>query len=504
MLLSWLLTCTLILLVSVAVIILIAELYGIWKMNFYTAQGFKPVVFPFMGGFTYLLTKKGKTNSMMESIHATLMEAKAEGKPGIVCNGPTGGTPLVLFSDMALTKEYFIKEVDVSARIPIGDHKFDLGFFFISGEKGVALRKIYSDYFGVKRVSAAFKTMRSIVKANFDQIKSVDSVSPSQTSRLVNKTLIDIVSFQMLGDKGEIDLNYEGKSFSELLTETAIIIFSDKVFYNPINGLLQDLPNKFNLLSGSREASRKAKVVESIMMDYLKEKEKTYKLEEGKEIPSWIDISFAYNLKAKPEDRLPLKTVIGNCNGLFTAGLETTRNLVEAAIFYLSHRPELQERLRKEIKDLGLDKDDVTYEQVEKSLLFDTFIKESLRVCPPAPFSVNRAIIKDFTLGNYRFRKGDNVRVPYGPLMWDSEFFKSETKFNMDSITSDNKSHLCPFSFGKRSCFGQLYAMIEAKMITIEILSRYNIKAARSEDDPKFAVFFAMKIDRPDVILEKL
>lgn len=137
----------------------------------------------------------------------------------------------------------------------------------------------------------------------------------------------------------------------------------------------------------------------------------------------------------------------------FTAGADTTKNLLQMTAYELAKNPAVQKELIEEVdcvlKTLG--DEPVTYEALHKMKYLDQVISESLRYWPPA-FVTNRECNKDylFDLGNGKtalIKKGEQVLIPIAAIQRDPKYFADPNTFDPHRFDDDRKNLILPGSF---------------------------------------------------------
>lgn len=103
---------------------------------------------------------------------------------------------------------------------------------------------------------------------------------------------------------------------------------------------------------------------------------------------------------------------------------------------------------------------------------------EVLRLYPPV-ISLNRTIQKETQLGNLRLPAGVLISIPITLIQQDPELWGEDAKeFKPDrfaegiSKATKGKVSYLPFGWGPRTCIGQSFAMMEAKMAVFDFTSR--------------------------------
>uniref|UniRef100_A0A452I3F7 Cholesterol 24-hydroxylase n=1 Tax=Gopherus agassizii TaxID=38772 RepID=A0A452I3F7_9SAUR len=159
-------------------------------------------------------------------------------------------------------------------------------------------------------------------------------------------------------------------------------------------------------------------------------------------------------------------------------GHETTSNQLSFTIMELGRQPEILERLHAEVDEVIGAKRDIDYEDLGKLEYLSQVLKESLRLYPPVP-------------GTIRWTGKENViegvRIPGNTSLFFStyvmgrleKFFKDPLTFNPDRFNKDApKPYFTyfPFSLGPRSCIGQIFSQMEAKVVMAKLLQRFEFQ----------------------------
>ena len=153
---------------------------------------------------------------------------------------------------------------------------------------------------------------------------------------------------------------------------------------------------------------------------------------------------------------------------LFLAGHDTTASSLALALYELSFRPDLQERIAQE--SLGR----------EPSECLEHVLKETLRLYP-AVHLVGRTALEDVRLGKFLVKRGEEVILPLHVLQRDPRFFSRPEEFVPERWASPPGPSACqryahlPFSTGPRVCIGQAVAMAELRGIVTAILTRFRL-----------------------------
>lgn len=168
--------------------------------------------------------------------------------------------------------------------------------------------------------------------------------------------------------------------------------------------------------------------------------------------------------------------MLDNFVTFFIAGQETTANQLAFCVMELGRHPDILEKVKKEVDDVIGMKWEISYDDLGELIYLSQVLKESLRLYPPAP-GTSRDIPEDIVI--------DGIRIPRGTSCFFSsytagrmeKFFKDPLTFDPDRFHPDApKPYYCyyPFALGPRSCLGQNFAQMEAKVIMAKLIQRFD------------------------------
>lgn len=183
-------------------------------------------------------------------------------------------------------------------------------------------------------------------------------------------------------------------------------------------------------------------------------------------------------LEARDEDGSAFteQEVIGNTFTIFAAGHETSANALTWALFLLSQHPRMAADLLMELDDL-VRGTPPTLEEMSGVPLLEATIKETLRLLPPAPFSV-RIAVQPTELGGYHLPTGTEALLSvyhthHMPELYDQpEVFNPYRWIGIERDTFEFN----PFLGGPHMCIGGPFAMLEMKLVLAMILQRYRLE----------------------------
>ncbi|NXC37889.1 CP46A hydroxylase, partial [Penelope pileata] len=234
---------------------------------------------------------------------------------------------------------------------------------------------------------------------------------------------------------------------------------------------MQYMPGKQKMIREVRESVRLLRRVGRECLDQRREA-----IESEKEVP--LDI-FTHILKGDAlEETRDDENILDNFITFFVAGHETTANQLSFTIMALAQHPDILERVQAEVDEVLGAKRDIEYEDLGKLKYLSQVLKESMRLYSPVPGTV-RWTGKENVI--------EGVRIPANTMLLFStyvmgrmeRFFDDPLTFNPDRFSKDApKPYYCyfPFSLGPRSCIGQVFAQMEAKVVMAKLLQRFEFQ----------------------------
>ncbi|XP_057865275.2 11-oxo-beta-amyrin 30-oxidase-like [Cryptomeria japonica] len=176
---------------------------------------------------------------------------------------------------------------------------------------------------------------------------------------------------------------------------------------------------------------------------------------------------------------LSLQHMVDECKTFFTAGSETTATLLTWTLIILGMHTNWQDQAREEVLHI-FNKEIPKFEALSRLKLVNMIFYEVLRLYPPATFLTRKAD-KTMQLGNLTIPAGTELVLPTLMVQHDEELWGKYAKvFNPlrfsegISKASTHPAAFTSFGFGPRTCIGQNFALIEAKVILIMILQHFS------------------------------
>jgi cytochrome P450 len=182
---------------------------------------------------------------------------------------------------------------------------------------------------------------------------------------------------------------------------------------------------------------------------------------------------------------------------IFFAGHETTAATMSWAFYLLSQHPEIEERVRAEIKSV-LNGRVPTFADLPKFVYLQQVLHEVLRLYPSAYMFAREAVTDDLLDGYPVPAKTLIFISPFvthrDPKYWpDPERFDPE-RFTPEQVASRPRHSYYPFGEGPHVCIGNNFALMEMQLMLAMTLQRFRLKLVA---DPPIAF-------RPEATLRPL
>ena len=167
---------------------------------------------------------------------------------------------------------------------------------------------------------------------------------------------------------------------------------------------------------------------------------------------------------------------------LFLAGHETTANALSWMWHLLAQHPEVEARARAEVERV-LGGRAPTAQDIPQLRYLTQVFEETMRLYPPA-WIIARQPVKEDVLAGVQLPASPRVIVVVpayalhrNPRLWpDPERFDPE-RFSPEQSAGRPRMAYLPFGGGQRLCIGNSFALMEATLITAQVLQHFRLRA---------------------------
>jgi cytochrome P450 len=177
-------------------------------------------------------------------------------------------------------------------------------------------------------------------------------------------------------------------------------------------------------------------------------------------------------------DKFDYQETVDQVCMLFLAGHETSASALAWSLYLLSHRPDIQDRMRREIQEFTMN-GELTFSAVRKFRLTSNVFREALRLYPPVGFFAREAS-RNSLMRDKNVPAGSPVLISPWLIQRHRELWERPDEFDPDRFDAaagkeSSKCAYIPFSAGPRVCVGKAFATQEAHLILASIVQRYRI-----------------------------
>ncbi|OEL30493.1 Cytochrome P450 72A14 [Dichanthelium oligosanthes] len=187
--------------------------------------------------------------------------------------------------------------------------------------------------------------------------------------------------------------------------------------------------------------------------------------------------------------------VIGECKLFYFAGMETTSVLLTWTMLVLCMHPEWQDRAREEVlRVFGGAGTTPDYDGLSRLKIVTMVLYEVLRLYTPLP-AVHRRTYKPMELGGVRYPAGVTLVLPllcihHDKGVWGADADEFRPERFAEGVARASGDHqpaaFFPFGGGPRTCVGQSFALLEAKMGIAMILRSFALELSPSYSHAPF------------------
>ncbi|KAG5669760.1 hypothetical protein PVAND_000054 [Polypedilum vanderplanki] len=191
------------------------------------------------------------------------------------------------------------------------------------------------------------------------------------------------------------------------------------------------------------------------------------------------------------EGKLTIGEIGAQCFVFFIGGFETSSSTGTFVLYNLVKYPEVQEKLRNEIRTILARHDNkITYEAMQEMKYLQMVVDETLRMYPPV-FQALRQAARDYKVekDNFIIPKDILVSIPIYAIHHDPEYYPEPDKFDPDRFNDENKAQrhpmaFLPFGHGPRNCIGFRFGLMQTKIALIQLLLNFRVYASEKTPDP--------------------
>ncbi|KAL5277296.1 Cyp6g1 family protein [Megaselia abdita] len=476
-------------LVALSLVILFgaaAYLYMRYNLSFFKRH--KVVHFdadPIFGHFKDLIFMKTSPAQVVSDIYN---HKKFQGKP-------YGGvfvfqTPGIFVTDIDLAKRILMKDANkfidhYGHTDSVGDHLGINNLFFSKGGKWKQIRNKMVQAF----TSAKMKSMFPLIEQVGNELDKYLSSLPLEKGKSTNREMKPIFSFYTMDVIATAAFGIEANTLNNPDSEFykyGKTIFDFNFFRAIEFNAMFFLPCLVKLLKTKLFGKKAEKFLREMTGYALTERIRTGVIRNDL-IDILVELKKA-NVTEK-EFKFTDDALVAQVATFFSAGFETSSQTMTFIMYELAKNPDVQTRLREEIRNV-LKKHDgkVTYDVLSELEYMSMVIQETLRLYPVLPFLDRAATFENpeetYSLepyGDFKITHGMPVFVPVYAIHKDPNYFPDPERFDPERFSSENKGNIrsgthFPFGNGPRVCIGERFAMLKMRIGLFYFLKNHYVR----------------------------
>ncbi|MFZ2407284.1 MAG: cytochrome P450 [Methylobacter sp.] len=167
---------------------------------------------------------------------------------------------------------------------------------------------------------------------------------------------------------------------------------------------------------------------------------------------------------------------------IFTAGHETTANLLTWTLYLLARHPDVLAKLRQEMDTL-LQGNIPTAEDLQQLVYTKAVLNESMRFRPPVGILM-RKIIKDTEIDGYSLKQGGLAIFSIYNIHHHPDFWPQPERFDPERFLNgeNRRFSFMPFGTGERICIGNHFALMESQLLLSMIIQHFDLQLLNTDE----------------------
>lgn len=191
--------------------------------------------------------------------------------------------------------------------------------------------------------------------------------------------------------------------------------------------------------------------------------------------------------------KLTEEDLLASVIDLIFAGVDTTSNTMQWALYLLAKNPDKQEKLHQEVASV-LQQNQPDPHSLAQMPYLKACIRETLRLYPVLS-SLSRNVDEDMVIRGYQIPANTKVVFPVYYMGRSEELFQDAHSFKPERWLCDKKNAALevksafasiPFGFGTRMCIGRRIAELEMYVLLTRLVQEFHIKYPIGEEVEPF------------------
>ncbi|KAI2612348.1 cytochrome P450 [Hypoxylon fragiforme] len=393
------------------------------------------------------------------------------------------------------------------------------GVLSLEGEEHRQHRKMLTGAFSTPNVRKLDPVFRYKTKELGDVLDSAIGTGDSTVidcTEVFSKATLDIIGITVLGveltnlksistkdqkrDKGK---RYKAKK-DYTFHEAYEVIFSQSLIGKILFFANAFVPTRWLPLEANREFAFATNWLREVLLELIRERHN--KIDQArlsgkyesvkKDSRDLLSYIIEESMPGGPAENIAEENFLGHLLQFMAAGHATSADTLTWSLYTMATNQEIQKQVRDEIADLAIRKPDMPFSDIDNLPYLNNFIKEVLRLYAPST-SHHREAGEDMVIDGVFVPKGTTFDIipampMLNPAIWGDNAEEADPT-RWDRLTPDQASPFAfeAFSNGPRMCIGKIYAMMEIKIILVELVQRFrffSVDKPFTIENPGFAL----------------
>jgi len=167
---------------------------------------------------------------------------------------------------------------------------------------------------------------------------------------------------------------------------------------------------------------------------------------------------------------------------IFTAGHETTANVLTWTLYLLARHPDVLARLKTELHD-QLQGNTPDAESLQQLVYTRAVLSEAMRIRPPAGILI-RKISQDTEIDGYALKADSLAIFSIYNVHHHPDYWQQPEQFDPERFLTAEKRKFAymPFGTGERVCIGNHFALLESQLLLSMIVQHYDVELLNNDE----------------------
>ncbi|MEF3076270.1 cytochrome P450 [Methylobacter sp. Wu1] len=167
---------------------------------------------------------------------------------------------------------------------------------------------------------------------------------------------------------------------------------------------------------------------------------------------------------------------------IFTAGHETTANVLTWTLYLLARHPDVLAKLKAELHD-QLQDNTPDAESLQQLVYTRAVLSEAMRIRPPAGILI-RKISQDTEIDGYALKADSLAIFSIYNIHHHPDYWQQPEQFDPERFLTADKRKFAymPFGTGERVCIGNHFALLESQLLLSMIVQHYDVELLNNDE----------------------